>query len=210
LQSAEADQPLIQQLVEKLKSDDESIVRLACLNALTSDCRKDPDIVNHVSEALHDRVDEVRKQALEDLCRLTGDHPECVRVLKTALEQDDRSVLSVALPNVARLPDRGLQYVPQLCELLNNGYPEIVHQVADILKEIGTPAAPEAVPALIAALHRQTDGVAQASIVRALGSMGPSAKAAIPDIEKLTQDTDKTHMPVQRAATTALETLKAQ
>jgi HEAT repeat protein len=89
-----------------------------------------------------------------------------------------------ALDALWGLAPEGEEAIPALSRMLENPDNRVTRIAAKALGDIGPGAAP-AVPAMLAALHRDPttlDFWARSAIFEALGKVGPGAKAAMPDI----------------------------
>lgn len=107
---------------------------------------------------------------------------QSVASLRKALGDREAQVISIAGEALAELGPAALSAMPDLIPMIDSEV-ELVRRAAyKVLAGIGPPAAP-ATTALLSEMERQ--GGNNSFIVKALGSIGPAAKAAIPALEKV-------------------------
>jgi serine/threonine protein kinase len=206
MQSNEADKGLVQTILASLKHDPDSQVRIACIDTLHANITKAPYIVPQLKEATHDALDAVRQKALQALCQLYPEHPECRSAVDEAFKESDDATVQAAIEAVGRMGrEGGSRYVPALVKALNG---RNARAAAQTLRSFGEAVAPQAVPAMISAL-RSIRWPEKMQIIDALPSMGPQAKKAIPELQRIIDSKEPDDRAVRIQAARALDQLKS-
>jgi HEAT repeat protein len=206
-QSSEADRNLLKVILKAMQTDRDFQVREACIDALMCNSDKVGDVIPQLEQASHDPVDSVHQKALQALCHLYPDHAQCRWAMDEALKQKEYATVAAGLQAVERLGDEGVSYAPIVCRLLADSNFSNATAAANALKRMGSKVAPTAVPALISALRTQ-QWPAKRSVIAALKAMGPEAKQAVPELERIANSEDTNDRPVQSEAKRALEELR--
>jgi serine/threonine protein kinase/HEAT repeat protein len=205
MQSNEADKGLVQTILAGLKHDPDSQVRIACLDTLQANITKAPYIVPQLKEATHDVLDAVHQKALQALCQLYPEHPECRSAVDEAFKESDEATVRAAIDAVGRMGREGSShYVPALIRALNG---HSARTAVETLRSLGETAAPQAVPAMISVLQTNR-WPEKMQIIDALPSMGPRAKKAIPELQRIIGSDEPYDRAVRNQATRALAQLK--
>jgi serine/threonine protein kinase/HEAT repeat protein len=206
MQSNEADKGVVQSILASLKHDPDSHVRIACIDTLQANIAKAPYIVPQLKEATHDSLDAVHQKALQALCQLYPEHPECQSAVDEAFKESDQATVQAAIQAVSRLGrEGGSRYVPALVKALNG---RTATAAAQTLRSLGEAVAPQAVPAMISALESNR-WPEKMQIIDALPAMGPQAKKAIPELQRIIDSNEGDDRAVRSQATRALEQLKS-
>lgn len=206
VQSNEADNALVQTILASLKHDPDSQVRIACIDVLRANITKAPYIVPQLKDAMHDPLDVVHQKALQALCQLYPEHPECRSAVDQAFKESDSMTVQAAIEAVSRMGGEGSsRYVPALLKALHDRV--TARAAVQALRSMGEDAGPQAVSGMISVLQtgRWPEKMA---IIDALPSMGAAAKTAIPELQRIINSNDIDDLPVRTHATRALTALK--
>jgi HEAT repeat protein len=158
--------------------------------------------VSVLAQALKDPDNNVRRNAVRPLRRVvirgrsSGDPAETkavVTALADALKDPDREVRRAAANSLGALGPAAVDAIPSLAATTTDVDPSVRNATIDSLGRIGSPAA---VPVLVQALKdSQTGSLA----VKALGSVGPAARGAIPALREFQSQNGTSHSEVEAA-----------
>lgn len=174
----------LEHLVARLKDDDQFIRELAARALLA--LPPAPEIAIPIWEkAFQDMDEKTARNALDALASLGPPAvPRLVGALKYAALREE--VIGI----LGRMGPAAAPATPQLVQLIEDKNPNVAHAAVLALAAIGPPAK-EAVPALTQALQQHRDADADATdYAFALGSIGPDAAAAAPQLEMLLKSPD--------------------
>lgn len=163
-----------------------------------------------LAAALADTERSVRKVAAGSLATLGANAAEAVPALTAALKDEDDFVREQAAGTLGKIGPPAKTAVPSLIHALNNDEVSYVREhAAKALGLIGGdaigPRLPEAVQALIGGLKAPERGVRKDS-ARALGQLGPAARAASAALREAAKDKEK---DVRELAAESLQRLEA-
>ena len=99
------------------------------------------------------------------------------------------AVRATAADTLGNFGSKANPAIPKLVSLLNNSDPAVSSSVAVALWKIQRRTT-DTVPVLIGIIQSRPFGFDHISCIRALGEMGPSARAAIPVLQELKEQTD--------------------
>ncbi len=121
------------------------------------------------------------------MARIHPDDPAAVRsameAIAEAIRSEDPQLSRTAARALSELDGSGTSLTPAIKAALDEMDPTVIEHVMEALAKVG----PEAVPVLTVAL---TDAKTCAAAVRALGQIGPAAKAAAPGLTALLTEKD--------------------
>jgi HEAT repeat protein len=147
----------------------------------------------------------VHQKALQALCQLYPEHPECQSAVDEAFKESDQATVQAAIQAVGRLGRAGgSRYVAALVKALNG---RTATAAAQTLRSLGEAVAPQAVPAMISALQSNR-WPEKMQIIDALPAMGPQAKKAIPELQRIIDSNEGDDRAVRSQATRTLDQLK--
>lgn len=175
-------------LIDALK-DSESQVRYHALSALNwlMDNRKPPDlatIVPTVTELLADAYDGTRWQAAAVLGEIGPPARTAVPLLTKALADSDDTVRGSAAEALEKIGPESKVAVPQLIKLLKDPSDQVRESAADAIARLDPGSAQVVVASLTEDLkHEKPEFRGRAA--RALGSFGPEAKSATPQLANM-------------------------
>ena len=194
--------PLMPEFVRCLKHADRS-TRIAAAELLGALGPKGKPAVPALAEALRDPDPNVRKAVFDALVKLGASSADLTQILRGLLR--DSRTRAETLYQLATFRSYGKQTAAALAEVFPAGSASEQQQILYLLERIGSPAGP-AVPTLIAALSNN-DGEIRYLATRALGAIGPEAKAAIPAVkERLKDENDM----IKSAAANALKKIDSE
>ncbi len=191
---AEYGSPAIEPLIRAMKSP-KAIVRRGAMGALEFITPRPTNAIPALIEALKDRDENARYQAIESLATIgiPGDKATLGLVAKV-LKDDSVEVRCAMLHTFWSWYGMGGRpappaAIPLLIDALNDKNPEVRDEALDAIAPMG-PSAKDAAPALIEALRSKEFSKLRTKIVRVLGCIGPAAKAAVPDLLELLKEGD--------------------
>jgi HEAT repeat protein/serine phosphatase RsbU (regulator of sigma subunit) len=204
-------QEVVPELAQALKGDRNSFVRRSAAVALGQIGRRPNDAVAPLVACLEDRAADlsVREAAADALGRFGPDASKAVKALLEALK-DDRtgftrlSVRKAAARALGLIGTSDKKVVLALAELLKDTSAALVQIAAEALGQFGTDGedAAKALAAMLA--NRKKQPAERQAAARALGSIGRSAGAAVPELRDALGDPDPRWTAVRRAAAYAL------
>ena len=158
--------------------------------------------VSVLAQALKDPDKDVRRNAVRPLRRVvirdrSSSDPAAtkavVAALADALKDPDREVRRAAANSLGALGPAAVDAIPSLAATTTDVDPSVRNATIDSLGRIGSPAA---VPVLVQALK---DPETASLAVRALGSVGPAARGAIPALREFQSQNGTSHSEVEAA-----------
>ena len=167
----------------------------------------DVGAVSILAQALKDPDRGVRRNAVRPLRRVvmrdrSSSDPAATRAVVTALadalKDPDGGVRRAAASSLGAIGPEAVDAIPALAATTMDPDPSVRDASIEALGRIGSPAA---VPVLVQALK---DPRTASLAVRALGSMGPTARGAIPALREFQSQNGTSHSEVE-AAINAIE-----
>lgn len=176
---------------DKDGKDELSPVRLAAAQALVALGPEAKPAVAELAKTLEkDRDKNVRLQALKALANLGPEARPALPVIIAAIDDDkETDVRQQAVPALRVVDPSARDVLPTLIKTLHHTDRYPAAKAVEELVQVGVPA----VPSLIEVLG-DNDAVAVARAAETLGKIGPSAKSAVPALER----TLKHKLPVVR------------
>jgi len=171
-----------------------------------------PALVKALVRDPADRRNEVPRAALAALGEIGPGAAAAVPALIKLVEDPQRglatSLFPFALATLGRMGPAAKEALPALQKLSDSKHPHHAQvRVRALVAQIRITGRPEeAIRILIEFLSDQSRKVRQQA-AEALGDLGPDAKAAVPELEKLLKDR---HKYVRRAAAEALKKIRAE
>lgn len=186
-------------LTDALKVSKSAKLRHAIIDSLKLAPEKfSAETVQVVLEATGDSIASVGQDALQALCLAAKTNSDCLPIVeRRALDQNDKKTVAVALESVSYVDSNEekaklLPRILKLAESESNG-----SSACSALAKMGSDVADEAVPVLRKIIS-SGERMDKRAAIGALGSMGPKAKEAIPELKQLAESSDSARYEAKR------------
>jgi HEAT repeat protein len=186
--SRAAPEKAVPRLIERL-ADTDAQVRTQALGGLSHFGPAARAAVPKVIPFARDPQPAVRHTCLHTLEAIGADDPAVVPVALAALKDNLVMVRARGLLLLSAANPRHPELVPQALDLIEQQPPNFLG--LEVLKRVGTGAA-KAAPALAGWLRGESSPATRQNILSTLGSMGPAARAVVPDLIDALRDRDPT------------------
>ena len=182
---------------EMKSADDET--RWRAIFSLGAIGPKAGDAVPDLAKILHEHPDgRTRSEAALALSKMAPASKPAVPALADALSDKDYIVRWNAAMALFQLRSEARPAVPALINAVKDqsnktnmgAFPSTIHDVAALALGRASAGTPDAVPVLVEALKNAEAPEARIALTRALGEVGPEAKAAVPQLRLMCKDID--------------------